>query len=768
MAYQPNFSKNQEPTNSDQSSQQFIQSYIAHLKLSILSAIPDAEILCEKTWVYTADKYAFVGVLINKKIVLYCAIGQVRKSDSETVKTIMKAVVVASGREKNLIQILDLSHIRSFSLSARKSYEAINDELSPHWQKSYYIFSGTGNTIFKVYAVINPRIQEQVTLAESIPQALQLYLERVKTGQQSGHPFDPEKASHHELVKRYKELLAAQEKKADLLLKSIAKTSWEEDFEWQEQPCKQGDPFYNVFEALALLKEDLGEIYEQQKQHNRILEEEVDRRISQLSSVIENTSDMIMSVDRDWRVQVVNSSFRKHFWEFQQNDINVGDDLLSLYTSEGSYQYWKSRFERAFAGERFQEMTSSAIDGQEIHFELNYNPIRRSNQSEVTEVSVFGRNITDLRQAEAIAKENELNLTRALRIAKAGSWQLNLFTNEVIIGKEGLKLLGMPDEDKIIVHIDYFIENLLHPDDHALIREKIEYSRSQIDNPSFRDQFQYRLVHQDGSYLHMTLYSRFKSGKRGVIYGISQDVTRQKKAEEKLIQQNASLRKVNSEIDQFVYSVSHDLRAPLASVLGLINISRLEKDPEILHSYLDLKEKSIKKLDNYIQEIIDLSKNARLGVLREPIDFQRLIEDVYEEQHYNQGSQQIQKLVDVRCTGRFTSDYRRLRVVLQNLVSNALRYANLNQESPFVKVSVEDSEGGVSLTVEDNGLGIPAEHQPNIFEMFYRATQEHTGSGLGLYIVKETLDKLGGDIAVSSQHGLGTSFSVKLPDLSDL
>ncbi len=769
MATQPKITKSQLKPVSENFDLPSILSDITSIKQSILSSVANTDIQCQESWIYTGKQYAFVGFLINREIILYWAKGHVQKKDCDSVGDIMQSVIDFSDKKENLIQILDLRNINSFSLAARKYYEAINEKLNPYWKKRYYVFSSLGSSIFKIYAAINPDIMRQATLVGSIPQALQLCQEKSPQPQDEKETFDPKRASREALIARYEQLdkqhralISEQQEKAELLLKNIAMTSWEEDFEMLESPLDQEDPFFNVFVALSQLRQDLGEIYEQQKQHNLILEEEVARRTIQLSSVIENTSDMIMSVDHRWQVQVVNTAFRDHFREFQASDIRVGDELLSLYKDKESLEYWKSRIERAFRGERFQEQASILVNGKNIHYELTYNPIHKPDQKEISEVSVFGRDITALRQAEETAIVNEANLTKALKIARAGSWELDLDTGKLIIGKDSLRVLGYPDKEELRLSMDEFSQKLLHPEDIPLIQERIAYAKSQTDNPGFHDQFQYRLINHEGCILHMVSYSRYKSGKKGVVYGITQDITLQKESEKKLLQQNATLRKVNSELDHFVYSVSHDLRAPLASVLGLINISRYEKDPEVLRHYLELKEKSIKKLDTYIQEIIDLSKNARLAVTREQVDFLKLIEDVYAEQHYDQASQKIHKLIDVEQQP-FTSDYKRLRVVLQNLVSNALRYANTDQPKPYVKVSAQILQDEARLTVEDNGVGIQQEHLHKVFDMFYRASQVSKGSGLGLYIVKETLEKLGGRISVDSQIGKGTKFTIIIP-----
>lgn len=758
---------------SDQYDQASLEADLSLVRQSVISSLTDkAEILFKKEWLYVGDKYAFAGFLVNQRIALYWVKGHVKKKDSQHVLKIMQEVI-SSSKEEKLCHILDLSCIRSFSLSARKAYEEINNALSPHWKNSYYIFSSLGTTVFKIYTAVNPSFSKEVILADSIAHAIRLCQENGSPQENSQQQtFAPHSASREELLEQYlqlkhqhQRLAVDHQQKANQLLEIIARTSWDENFEKADVIVSPSDPFFNTFSALSLLKQDLGEIYERQKQANRILEAEVARRTRQLSSVIENTSDMIISVDRSWTVQVVNTAFQQHFKSFNGSDIATGDHLLSLYPDEDSRYFWQSRFERAFEGHGFCEQLSAIVGGQKIYFDLTFNAIRKAEQEEISEVSVFGRDITNLRQTEERASETAKNLTRALKIAKAGSWEFHLDTQQVIIGKEGLEVIGYMDREELRLSMDEFIQKLLHPDDQLLLQERVQYAINKREDPDFQDQFQYRLLHRDGRVLHLMLYSRFKSNERGIIYGITQDISQQKEAEEKLLLQNAALRKVNGELDQFVYSVSHDLRAPLASVLGLINISRQEDQRETLMHYLDLQEKSIHKLDTYIREIIDLSKNARLNIQKEAVDFTQLVEEVFQGQHYDQSAATVQKINRIEQPFPFCSDHKRIRVILQNLVSNALRYANLQQEPPFVRVSVVVEASQTVLEVEDNGVGIHADYLPNIFQMFYRANHHKTGSGLGLYIVKETLEKLEGRIKVHSEVGKGSKFTVIIPNM---
>lgn len=231
-----------------------------------------------------------------------------------------------------------------------------------------------------------------------------------------------------------------------------------------------------------------------------------------------------------------------------------------------------------------------------------------------------------------------------------------------------------------------------------------------------------------------------------------------------LLAANEELRKTNSELDRFVYSVSHDLRAPITSVLGLIHITQNEQDPELRQQYFLLMENSLKRLDSFIHDIIDYSRNNRLESQPELIYFDELIEEVAASLRYMPDASTIELIRDFSVDVPFYTDRRRLKVILTNLISNAVRYYNPSQERPYIKFSVRTSEQQALLRVEDNGIGIEEMYLPKIFNMFFRAHQESKGSGLGLYIVKETVKKLEGNIKVHSTINSGTCFYITLPN----
>jgi PAS domain S-box-containing protein len=257
------------------------------------------------------------------------------------------------------------------------------------------------------------------------------------------------------------------------------------------------------------------------------------------------------------------------------------------------------------------------------------------------------------------------------------------------------------------------------------------------------------------------------------IQAIVRDISERKKAEEEnkrlqltLQEKNDDLVKINSELDRFVYSASHDLRAPISSLLGLIEVAKMEKDMDSVIQLLDLQKKSLMRMDRFIKDIVDHSRNIRLQVTPEPIDFDLIITNALEQLQFMEKFGRIRKIVTVEQDSVFYTSSARLDIILNNLFSNAVKYADLRKSDPYLQVTVKCVDHKAIINISDNGEGITADALPKIFDMFYRGSRSGTGSGLGLYIVKEAIQKLQGAINVNSEFAVGTEFSVTIPDLA--
>lgn len=234
--------------------------------------------------------------------------------------------------------------------------------------------------------------------------------------------------------------------------------------------------------------------------------------------------------------------------------------------------------------------------------------------------------------------------------------------------------------------------------------------------------------------------------------------------------QNAELMKINKELDSFVYSVSHNLRAPLMSVLGLLDLAKHENDGPTkstgLDQYFSMMETSIHKLDETVKEILDYSRNARQHLSIDVIDIKKMIDDHFEKMQFMPGSRSIKRIIDINEESPLFSDSYRLSVIFNNLISNAIKYHDPEKEHPFIMIKATIRTDHVLLEIEDNGIGIDDKYLSRVFDMFFRGTERNKGAGLGLYIVREAVEKLSGSVSIDSRLGEGTCFRIQLPNFT--
>lgn len=238
------------------------------------------------------------------------------------------------------------------------------------------------------------------------------------------------------------------------------------------------------------------------------------------------------------------------------------------------------------------------------------------------------------------------------------------------------------------------------------------------------------------------------------IFGVYVDITEQKKIEKELKIRNA-------ELDNFVYKVSHDLRAPLSSILGLVNLANMPGNDDNPGMYMSLIGKKVEQLDHFISDVLSHSKNLKQDVTIEKVDLKQIVASTFTDLAYLKTT--VTSEIDIQGED-FYSDRWRLAEIFRNLISNAIKYRRMDIDEPLVKVSVRVTSIEADISFSDNGIGIEPDKLLNIFEMFYRASTQSDGSGLGLYIVKNAVEKLGGQIDVFSKPMQGTEFKIIIPN----
>lgn len=232
-----------------------------------------------------------------------------------------------------------------------------------------------------------------------------------------------------------------------------------------------------------------------------------------------------------------------------------------------------------------------------------------------------------------------------------------------------------------------------------------------------------------------------------------------------LIQKNMELEKAYRELDKFVYSASHDMRSPLMSILGIVRLSRMEQDLSNTHKYFDMIEQSVQRMDEFIKNIIGYYKNNRIETKDTEIAVDVLMEEVLRDIDPKLKSTDVALRTQSDLGAPLIADRVKLHIILTNLISNAFRYQK-PELGKCIEIRVKVTEQLAVFEIEDNGIGIANDELEGIFKMFHRATNNNPGSGVGLYITKDAVNRMGGTIAVSSTLGKGSTFTVRFPNKS--
>jgi PAS domain S-box-containing protein len=263
-----------------------------------------------------------------------------------------------------------------------------------------------------------------------------------------------------------------------------------------------------------------------------------------------------------------------------------------------------------------------------------------------------------------------------------------------------------------------------------------------------------------GDKVHVLIYALpvMEEDKHIGIYGIYIDIGQRINAEEELKTRNL-------ELDNFVYKVSHDLRAPLASILGLINLTKLEDDINNQTYYVELMEGQVNKLDHFIRDILSHSKNLKMSVSTDKIDFEEIVQKCFDDLSYLKATSKVVRKLSI-AEGDFYSDKWRINEIFRNLIGNAIKYRDQVAKENIVEVNISIDEKGSTIVVADNGIGIAEDKLPHVMEMFYRGTESSDGSGIGLYIVQKAVEKIEGKIEIESKPNEGTKFKIWLPTLN--
>jgi PAS domain S-box-containing protein len=401
------------------------------------------------------------------------------------------------------------------------------------------------------------------------------------------------------------------------------------------------------------------------------------------------------------------------------------------------------------------ETHSTALDR---YFEEYIFPIGKN------KFAIIFNNISSRKHAEKRLEEIKESYKLSIEAGKTNVWDYDPKTDSIKRNHYDTNILGIKAKE-IPTNVAEW-EKYVHPEDREKVRNMlIDAFTGRVD--SFEGLFRMKGKHKKIVWI-LSRGNVFR-GQNGEVYrvvGTDTDITLLKEAELKAEEKTTELLRLNQELDNFIQTLSHDLRSPLSSAMALADLLKRDPDSEDRIEFVDLLSKSLTKMDKLITDINNIIYNDKFELNVVNIDIAKMVESIFSSYKFLNESGKILELklkVDPNFT--FYSDSIRLSIILNNLISNAIAYHDYKNKKPFVHVSAKSFANHVKITVSDNGRGIKADDIEKIFQRFYRGNSSVPGTGIGLYLVNETLLKLGGEINVKSTEGKGSSFEVKIPNV---
>ena len=487
--------------------------------------------------------------------------------------------------------------------------------------------------------------------------------------------------------------------------------------------------------------------------------------LQKLSLIATKTSNNIIITDNYGRIEWVNESFTNttgyHLEEvigkkpkdFLQSEKNKQEDLLKLSTFLAEKKYIEIiLINKTKSGSHYYTNTQITPIFNNLGLHTNFIAV----QKDITDEILYKKEIEKIRDFYGQILGNS-PITQYV-ITQSGDV---IYFNKEHSQKDNQQLLRLNDniynDQNLRLRHSHFCKYLIKYIELSLLKKDSVQFEFSYNNNSTNHDLLITINTYDQSILSKT--------QNNFIVSIV-DITNLKNYEKEILLANKELKKINLELDRFVYSVSHDLRSPLLSVKGLMSfvLETKELNPEV-EDYLNMALNSISRLDVTIQDILDYSLNSRKDIKPESFNIEEMVKGIYEDISFI-SDKKIRFNIKIDGQPIIQTDKPRCKTILRNLISNSVKYRNKHIENPSVVFELKHKPDTITLIISDNGQGIPKENQTKIFEMFYRDSTEAEGTGLGLYIVKEMIEKLGGNIMVDSEVGIGTSITVQLPNYS--
>ena len=483
--------------------------------------------------------------------------------------------------------------------------------------------------------------------------------------------------------------------------------------------------------------------------NRKYAEQELVSSRSRMNAVLENSTDGIWSMDTELKLTGYNNLYKQITKKIMNIDVHIGMKVLE-YLDEEPQVLWKGFYERAIRGERFSKEITEFYEGSDHTNEISFNPIIVDKK--VVGIAVFAHDITLKKLNELKLLESGARMIAVLENSSDSIWSIDKNFKLISFNK------SFYESTKLFYDFEPYIGLSILEQMNAVSKERwFQLYQRALNGEHFSDETEDTSIGLelffDTSFNPIIINNEIT----GVAI-FARDITSRKTVERQLEY------KVK-ELNTFMYKATHDLRSPLVSVMGLVQLVKDHKMDDEMLKYIDMINLSVLKMDNLLIDLVKIVNVSQGKLLFEEIDFNSIVDDILLSlSHYPDFSEIIFRR-QIHSDAVFISDKRLLHSVIQNLIENAMKYkraSSITESIIIITINVTAKQAQIGIT--DNGMGIPEKIQDRVFEMFYRGVTSSPGTGLGLYIVKTSVEKMDGKIILSSIEGKGTSINIIIPN----
>jgi PAS domain S-box-containing protein len=438
----------------------------------------------------------------------------------------------------------------------------------------------------------------------------------------------------------------------------------------------------------------------------------------------------------------------------------LGYESNEVEDLKGIWESWMHDDDRERALKHLEDYIDGKIQHYDINFRLKHKDghyiwvrskakLVRNEEGIATRISGSHTDITDKKSTEDTIAKSERKYKYLFQNALIGMMRVKADNYAVTeINKRGLQILAMPN---VSPHLK--LEDLLA--DQSQMTEVFDL----LERNHGLEEHEIKIIRWDESETWLSLSAVFYEDETDRFYDIIfKDISEFK---ENLLE----LQRLNFELDNFVYHASHDIRSPLRSIMGLVEILKNERNPAEIRKIVEMISGSVNRLDKFVVDLLAMSRNNRVEEEAVPVNYMVEINNSVTNFHHVYNTQGLEIRTKIIQVKPFYSDLTKVRIILNNLISNSIKYRRMEESvDSFINIYVDVTEKESVVKIEDNGEGISEDKLDKIFDMFYRASENSEGSGLGMYIVKNVIKKLDATIDVKSEEKKGTTFIVKIPN----